>query len=188
MFVLVTGGSGSGKSEYAESRVLQFGDSRRYYIATMRCFDEESRKRVERHRRMRSGKGFETVECYLKLKNLSLAETPGKKTSILLECMSNLTANELFDPNGSGIEALEEIKTGIDRLQRKCDNLVVVTNELFSDGITYDDGTTHYLSMLGQLNQYMASVADEVVEIVYGLPVFWKRTQDSGTISLGESR
>lgn len=40
MFVLVTGGSGSGKSAYAESRILEFGPGERIYLATMMCFDD----------------------------------------------------------------------------------------------------------------------------------------------------
>ena len=44
MLTLVTGGSGSGKSAFAEDRVLSFGDAQRIYIATMHPFDEESIK------------------------------------------------------------------------------------------------------------------------------------------------
>lgn len=194
MFVLVTGGSGSGKSEYAEGRVLEFGNEKRYYIATMMCFDQESQKRVARHRKMRAGKGFETVERYLDLKTLDLMEVRDeasveeaenvehqrctmdkkKSTTILLECMSNLAANEVFDPMGAGKLAAEEIKTGIDRLIGKCDNLVVVTNEIFSDGIEYDEETRVYMKILGEINCYMAEIADEVVEVVYGIPVYHK--------------
>ena len=61
MLALVTGGSGSGKSAWAEDLVLSLGEGRRIYIATMYPFDEESHRRIERHRKMRAGKGFETV-------------------------------------------------------------------------------------------------------------------------------
>jgi len=46
MMELVTGGSGSGKSAFAEDRVLSFGEAERIYIATMHPFDEESNKRI----------------------------------------------------------------------------------------------------------------------------------------------
>ena len=55
MMILVTGGSGSGKSAFAEDQVVSFGEAERVYIATMFPFDEESKKRVQRHRNMRSG-------------------------------------------------------------------------------------------------------------------------------------
>ena len=54
MFVTVTGGSGSGKSAFAEEQILKFPEKNRLYIATMVCFDEESRQRVKRHRKMSS--------------------------------------------------------------------------------------------------------------------------------------
>ena len=92
MMILVTGGSGSGKSAFAEDCVVACGEMPRVYIATMYPFDEESRKRVKRHRDMRFGKGFDTVECYT---GLSEVRVP-KGCTVLLECMSNLVANEIF--------------------------------------------------------------------------------------------
>ena len=97
MMILVTGGSGSGKSAFAEDCVIACGEMSRVYIATMYPFDEESRKRVKRHRDMRFGKGFDTVECYT---GLSEVRVP-KGCTVLLECMSNLVANEIFREDGA---------------------------------------------------------------------------------------
>ena len=60
--ILITGGSGSGKSAYGEKRILEAGEMTRYYIATMEVFGEEGRKKVERHKMLRQGKGFITIE------------------------------------------------------------------------------------------------------------------------------
>ena len=49
MIVLVTGGSGCGKSTWAEKLVASLPNENRVYIATMQVYDEESVKRVERH-------------------------------------------------------------------------------------------------------------------------------------------
>ena len=65
MLYIITGGSGSGKSEYAEQTAVQCRNrtgGTLWYLATMRIWDDEGRKRVERHRRMRAAKGFETIE------------------------------------------------------------------------------------------------------------------------------
>ena len=181
MFIVVTGGSGSGKSEYAENRVLEFNDPLRFYVATMQSYDAESEARIARHRKLRAGKGFETVERQLDLKNLDLSEWKqegageherGSGTvSVLLECVSNLAANEMFDPAGAGENALGEIELGIDRLLEQCDNLVAVTNEIFSDGVTYSPETQAYQDLLGKINRYMVARADEAVEVVCGIPV-----------------
>ena len=65
MIHLVTGGSGSGKSEYAENwltgRNKKDGNLHIYcnHAAIHRRNDE---KRIERHHRLRAGKGFRTLE------------------------------------------------------------------------------------------------------------------------------
>ena len=46
MFQIVTGGSGSGKSAFAEALAMELGE-KRYYIATMYPFGEESRKKLQ---------------------------------------------------------------------------------------------------------------------------------------------
>ena len=45
MMTVVTGGSGSGKSAFAEDKIVSFGPAKRIYIATMHPYDEESHKR-----------------------------------------------------------------------------------------------------------------------------------------------
>ncbi len=167
MIHIVTGGSGSGKSAFAEEQIVNLQGDVRIYIATMYPFDEESRRRVERHRRMRAGKRFETVECYTHLEELKIP----KGADVLLECMSNLTANEMYQEGGAGENTCEAVCRGIDALAAQAENLVVVTNEVFSDGITYDRETQRYLKYLGTINQYLARIADSVTEVVYGIPV-----------------
>ena len=62
MIILVTGGSGSGKSEFAENCCMKLPAVEKRYIATMQAYDEESRARIRKHQNARSGKGFSTVE------------------------------------------------------------------------------------------------------------------------------
>lgn len=168
MLTLVTGGSGSGKSAFAEDKVLSFGDAKRIYIATMHPFDEESYKRIERHRKMRAGKGFETVECYTGLKNVKLPEG----CVVLLECMSNLVANEMFEEQGAHEQTVKEVTEGVDHLIRQAAHIVIVTNEIFSDAPVFDGEMDSYLEYLGKINQAIAQKSDEVVEVVYGIPVY----------------
>lgn len=171
MITLITGGSGSGKSAYAENQVLLAGEARRIYIATMYPYDEESLLRVERHRKMRADKGFETVECYTGLKKLQVPED----SVILLECMSNLVANEMFWPRGAQERTVWEIMKGIRMLEEKSRHLFIVTNEIFSDGAEYEKETKLYQEYLGRINVKLARLADRVVEVVYGIPVESKK-------------
>lgn len=167
MIVLVTGGSGSGKSAFAEDKVLSFGEARRIYIATMYPFDMESKKRISRHRNMRAGKGFETVECYTNLKELLLP----KDSVVLLECMSNLAANEMFQKDGAKESTVEEILEGVREIAGYVRHLVIVTNEIFSEAALYEGETETYRKYLGEINRRIGEMADQVYEVVYGIPL-----------------
>lgn len=170
MLHVITGGSGSGKSRFAEQQILDLGPARRIYIATMHPYDEESFARIDRHRAMRAEKQFDTMECYTGLKNLEIPS----EANVLLECMSNLAANEMFEPGAAGENTVQEIMEGIRHVVEQAANLVVVTNEICSDGIEYDPVTTQYQQYLGQINQQMAAMADKVTEVVYGIPLHMK--------------
>lgn len=169
MFILVSGGSASGKSKYAEDLIIRGPAGPRIYVATMKVWDAESRRRVERHRAMRAGKGFVTDERPVRLAELAVP----CGASVLLEDLGNLTANEWFgaeDRQG----AFHRVLSGLQNLKSQADLTVVVTNELFSDGISYDRQTAEYLDCLARLNRGAAELADLVYEVVCGIPVCWK--------------
>mgnify|MGYP004703782067 CR=1 FL=1 len=174
MLTLVLGGAASGKSEYAESLVLKTALPR-YYLATMQVWDAECAARVEKHRKMRAAKQFETVECPL---HLDAVRLPARGTA-LLEDLGNLAANELYDPAGAGAagagaNAAEAILRGLDSLAAQCEHLIVVSNEVFSGGADYAGDTGRYLLALAQVNNAFAARADNVVRVVCGIPVFYK--------------
>ena len=167
MMHLVTGASASGKSAYAEDLLVLAKSADKYYIATMRPWGEEGAARVKKHRAMREGKGFQTIEAFHTLDALRL---PGKG-SLMLECMSNLLANEQFELGGTDEEILDRIQQGIQNLKEQTEDLIIVTNEIFSDGCRYDAETVRYIRLLGNLNIRMAEEADAVTEVVYGIPI-----------------
>lgn len=174
MFVMVTGGSGSGKSEFAENTALSLYQQNQavhfVYIATMKPFGEEAEKRIARHRAMRAKKHFETIECFTNLK-----EAPIEKDSVvLLDCMSNLVANEMYEVDGAKEESVQEIQKGVQYLKNQCRDLVIVTNEVFTDGCSYDESTVTYIERIGKVNEMMANLADKVIEVVCGIPVYIK--------------
>lgn len=175
MIHLVTGGSGSGKSAYAEKLVTeQYKGDSKYYIATMQVYDEEGKARIERHRQMRSGKGFTTIEqpAYIEEALTKIDKWEEKQCVALVECMSNLAANEIFQEEEiRPYAAVERILKGIKTLSKHLHGLVIVTNNVFEDGIEYDAGTQEYLKALGQINEGLASMADTVTEVVVGIPV-----------------
>lgn len=171
MMTLILGGSGSGKSAYAEDYLLRAaGDKKKYYIATMQIRDAEMQAKVDRHHRLRQGKGFTTIEQPMELEQAVLQMEPAG--AVLLECMSNLTANEMF----SGEQPVDrqtvitKILQGMEGLRKQADPLVIVTNNVFEDGIVYDSATMEYIEALGRINERLAAEADEVVEVIAGIP------------------
>ena len=166
MFTLIIGASASGKSEYAEKWVST-QDGSRIYLATMEPYGEEAQERIKKHKAQRLNRGFETIERYTGLGQLVLPA----KSNILLEDLGNLTANELFSEDGGGAEAVLD---GVLFLSEHCRHLTVVTNEVFSGGMTYQGETLAYLRALAMINRILARKADRVVEVACGLPLFLK--------------
>lgn len=170
MLTLITGGSGSGKSEFAENLAVAMGKKPLYYIATMIPFDEESKKKIARHQSMREKKDFTTIECFTNLLDVSVQD----KSIVLLECMSNLLANELYREDNSKESCVGNIIEGIKHLLSQSEQVIVVSNEVFSDGLTYDDETNYYIKCLGEINTILAQIAEEVIEVVYTIPIYHK--------------
>lgn len=170
MMAAVTGASSSGKSAFAEQFLMNMGEKRRIYIATMIAWDEECRERIRKHRAMRMEKRFETMECPV---DLLEAEIP-EHAAVLLECMSNLAANEMYRAGRE--EPKPRILAGLRRLKSRAEDLVIVTNEIFDEPGLYGEETEQYRKLLGDLNREIFSMADEVYEVVCGIPAELKKS------------
>ena len=177
MMALFTGGASCGKSALAESRCQQLG-GKLVYLAAMRPFGEEGMRRVEKHRAQRAGKGFTTIECYDDFTAASHDERLAGAT-ILLECLGNVVANELFDENaqaeGTDLDATRaRIMDAIESIKRAGTHLVIVGNDVGADGIRYPSETHAYQELLGGLSCAVATRCDFVAECASGLPIVVK--------------
>jgi len=172
MLFLVTGGSASGKSALAEGYCAAL-QGPLLYVATLIPCDAESRARIKRHQEQRARRGFKTLECHLELDHAVLS-FPCR--TALLECLGTLTANEMFRQEAPLPPELvaKKIRKGVDALYRQVEHLVVVSNEVFGDGMQYPRDTAQYMEALGKINCSIAAVADVVVEAVCGLPLIHK--------------
>lgn len=172
---LVIGAASSGKSAYAESLCLGH-DGPRVYLATMEPFGEEGARRIARHRALREGKGFSTLERTRDV-GAAVSGLP-RGCTLLLEDVGNLVANELFAEGGLSPRdpdaAAREVLVGIERLAQAAAYTVVVTVDVFADGIRYDEGTEAWRRALSRVNAGVAALADRAVEVVCGIPVWMK--------------
>lgn len=195
MLHIVYGGSASGKSSYAENFAMSLqGEGRLLYIATMYPYkwntteiDPETMQRIERHRAMRADKGFDTVECYRHVEHI----VAKRQDVLLLECMSNLLANEMYlEPDSNAGSDMAETMSPVSNkivqalidLSTRVQELVIVTNDVFSDGgsLTYDESTREYVKNLAEINCALAREAATVTEVVCGIPVIVKKNHPMG--------
>lgn len=177
MITVVIGGSGSGKSDYAEALLDDFS-GQKYYVATMQIYDDEMRRKVERHRMRRSNKGFETIEQHKDIAEvipvITEADRSGMK-AVLIECISNLVANEMFaDDVDNKTDTADKILSEIEQIAEVVDELVIVTNNVAEDGIDYDSTTLEYIRTISDVNIGLSQMADKVVEVVVGIPIIVK--------------
>ena len=170
MLILLTGGSACGKSAYGEKMAV-LGPKPLYYIAAMRPYDDECLKKIARHRELRKDKGFLTIERYTGVDTLELPEKGG---TALLECLCNLTANEMYIQPDAPVDPVETVVAGVENLRRQTDTLIVITNDVGSDNEEYSDETRRYIRALGTINAQVATMADRVYELVAGIPLCLK--------------
>ena len=176
MKVLVIGGAASGKSEVAE-RLACTRPGRRTYVATLEALDAESLERVDRHRYQRENRAFRTLELPDRLEErLGVIEAASGGVA-LLECVGTLLSNEMFSASGinRGVdEAVRSVLDDIRSLERRFDDLVVVTNDVARGCDRLDEGTAAYVEALGWVNAQLACKFDAVVEVVFGIEVWLK--------------
>ncbi|MGN0261285.1 MAG: bifunctional adenosylcobinamide kinase/adenosylcobinamide-phosphate guanylyltransferase [Eggerthellaceae bacterium] len=176
MIVLAFGAASSGKSSFAERVACDLAKRDGLaldYLATMQPYGEVGRERVRRHRAMREGKGFATVECY---GSLAEAQVPPESV-VLLECLGNLVANLQFGEDWRQRPddvVLSEALSGFVQLAARCTHLVVVSNDVGRDGGSYDTATLSYIDILGTLTNDVAARSDAVYEVVAGIPIALK--------------
>lgn len=188
MLILLTGGSGNGKSTFAVKLLSQMTGSR-YLVDTALVYDAaEAAYRDQKQLRLQEQEIF-TLSCGTRLDALQFP--PG--SSAIVECMCHLTASEMFSANQPFVEQ-RDMKTVFNRilnklshLQKQCSNLIVVTNEVGCDGVSYDEHTESYKRLLGMLNRTLARRADCVCELVCGIPLICKGAlpAECGEISAG---
>lgn len=170
MKVFITGGAKNGKSSLAQDICLALSKGgRHYYVATMIPADEEDRERIRRHLADRAGMGFETLECGKQI--LSCLETADKSAAFLLDSATALLLNELFpDPTSCQMDttAPERCARELEQFVNSVENIVVVSDFIYSDAQHYDEVTREYRRGLALIDRTLARVCDTVVEVCAG--------------------
>ena len=162
--LLITGGARSGKSAYAERTALSLSPNP-IYLATARIWDEDFRKRVERHQQAR-GPEWTNIE---EEKELSRHCVEGRV--VLVDCLTLWCTNFFFDLQGHVDSSLKAVKEEFNRFTAQDATFIFVTNEIGLGGTSENELQRKFTDLQGWMNQYIAAQADEVIMMVCGIPL-----------------
>ncbi|MCL2401150.1 MAG: bifunctional adenosylcobinamide kinase/adenosylcobinamide-phosphate guanylyltransferase [Oscillospiraceae bacterium] len=166
MRIFISGGCKNGKSYYAQQLAKAQATDSLYYVATMQSADSEDDERIERHRQERDGWGFATVEQPCDIENILHECDSGG--SFLLDSLTALLSNEMFPADGDMNEhAAEKITRGLNRVLDEVENIVIVSDYIYSDAMIYDALTEQYRRSLANLDREAAKRCDVVLEVAY---------------------
>lgn len=167
---LVLGGARSGKSRYAQQLAEQ--SQRVVFLATAKVSDDEMHAKIERHKEDRP-KEWLTVEEPLELP-MVLTEREGDSDVIVIDCLTIYTAN-LMEAEGKNSAAIDHrIEALCETLRKVRCKVVLVSNEVGSGVHPVSALGRAYQDLLGEINQRVAGIADDVVLMVAGLPLALK--------------
>jgi adenosylcobinamide kinase/adenosylcobinamide-phosphate guanylyltransferase len=167
---LVLGGVRSGKSRYAQQLAEQSG--RVVFVATANISDDEMRRKIERHREERPKKWL-TIEEPLELAQ-ALAQHESSCDVILIDCLTIFAANLLETEGEDNAAIAGRIAALCGALRQASCAVVLVSNEVGSGVVPAYPLGRRYRDLLGEINQSIAQVADDVVLMVAGLPLALK--------------
>jgi adenosylcobinamide kinase/adenosylcobinamide-phosphate guanylyltransferase len=167
---LVLGGVRSGKSRYAQQ--LAERESRVIFVATAKVSDEEMQRKIDRHREERPAE-WVTVEEPLELERV-LAEQGPDCDVMVVDCLTIFAAN-LLEAEGDDRNTLDRrVEALCESLRSVSCSVVLVSNEVGSGVVPAYPSGRRYRDLLGEINQSVARVADDVVLMVAGLPLALK--------------
>jgi len=159
---LITGGQRSGKSRYAQELALSLSPNP-VYLATSRIWDEEHRKRIERHQ---SERGSEWINLEEE-KELSKCVLAGKV--VVIDCVTLWATNFFFDLQSDVEKTLNALQSEFDELITQEAQFIFVTNEIGMGEVSQNEIQRRFTDLQGWINQYIASKADNVYLMISGI-------------------
>ncbi|MCC5882337.1 MAG: bifunctional adenosylcobinamide kinase/adenosylcobinamide-phosphate guanylyltransferase [Halomonas sp.] len=179
MIAFISGGARSGKSAHAEALARRWQAERggaRYYLATSSGGNDEWQARIGRHRQAR-GEGWITLEEPVDLcAALERVESGG---TLLLDCLTLWASQLLYSSEyaseldeAQGVAMIERL---LAEARQRNVTLVIVSNDV-NEGMPPEDAEVwRYLAFLQRVHRLVVQEADEVIQVMAGLPQVWKR-------------
>ena len=173
--ILVTGGTRSGKSEFAEKLALKIGNNKAAYIATAQIFDDEMAERVKLHKARRKN-NWAKYDAPFDAEKIFPDVT---ENVILFDSVSMYLTNWILTKNldDENIFADFEIFIGnlIDAAEKSCATVIFVSDEVGAGIVPENKLARVFRDMLGLFNQKIAAHSEKVFLTVAGLAVDIKK-------------
>ena len=170
--ILITGGSRSGKSAFAQ-KTAEALPGPRAYVATCPAIDKETEERIRKHREARRGKGWETIEETVD--PAGVIRRAGGYRVLLVDCLTLWINNILYEAERRGEHFTEE--AAADRCRELIDacgafpgTVIFVTNELGMGIVPENETARLFREIAGRCNQEIAAAAQTVTLVVSGIP------------------
>ncbi|MGK5092021.1 bifunctional adenosylcobinamide kinase/adenosylcobinamide-phosphate guanylyltransferase [Deltaproteobacteria bacterium TL4] len=164
--MMITGGSRSGKSNYALQLAQAYQN--KAFLATAEAMDDEMRERIHQHQQDR-GSDFLTLEEPLDIAK-TLLHLPSTIEVAVIDCLTVWLGNLMYhrtEKAGTFPEISEFLKVITDPL---CD-LIIVSNEIGMGIVPSDALSRKFRDYAGRLNQETAQIAHQVYLTVSGIPL-----------------
>ncbi|WP_022749165.1 bifunctional adenosylcobinamide kinase/adenosylcobinamide-phosphate guanylyltransferase [Lachnobacterium bovis] len=126
-----------------------------------------------------------TIEDKLRIEHKTENRTindKSRKYNVLLESISNLLSNEMFDlkmgwldfdykiiDDDIVVKLSNHIVEEVLCIAKQCENCVIVSDNIFESGNIYDELTQKYIEILGNINVQLAEIVDSVFEVTEGM-------------------
>jgi len=168
MITFITGGARSGKSSYAQKQALALSSSP-VYIATAKVWDDEFRERVNKHQSER-GSEWTSIETYKNIAALFI-----KNKTVVIDCVTLWLTNLFIDHKNDIDACLNELRSEIEQIAKLDATFFIISNEI-GMGIHAETAIGRkFTDLQGWANQYIASIADEVIFMISGIPMIIKK-------------
>ncbi len=166
---LLTGGGRSGKSRRALELALP--RESKAFIATAEALDDEMRARIEKHRLDR-GDEFLTVEEPFDLAGAVRSLPEGVEVAVV-DCLTVWLGNLVHRHDGEA-KPFPEVPAFVELVRDPPCDLIIVTNEVGMGIVPANELARRFRDLAGTVNQAVATLVDEVVLMVSGIPVVIK--------------
>lgn len=161
--IFIFGGIKSGKSQFVVDLVGRMKKNVTY-IATAECVDDEMREKIELHRQSRP-KEWTTIE---EPKDIISVLDGVRDNVVIIECLTTYISNLMVSEDRD--YPLKEVKKLLDKVSKLNKCVIIVSNEVGNCLVPDNKLGRNFINIVGEANQEVARVANEVYFVRAGIP------------------